>query len=95
MKTFKEKIEIDKLSNLNYLPNWAIENLNGKIDLFVNFISFQEMEPDIVENYAFHIQRLEPEFLLLRNLEKESKKKLMEIWVLIKPILKDDYFFLF
>ena len=88
----KEKIEIDKLSNLNYLPNWAIENLNGKIDLFVNFISFQEMEPDIVENYAFHIQRLEPEFLLLRNLREGKQKKTNGNLGVKKPILKDDYF---
>ena len=91
----KEKIEIDKLSNLNYLPNWAIENLNGKIDLFVNFISFQEMEPDIVENYAFHIQRLEPEFLLLRNLREGKQKKTNGNLGVKKPILKDDYFFFF
>ena len=73
-KPVNSKIEIDTLSKLNFLPNWAIEKLDGKIDLFVNFISFQEMEPEIVKNYAQHIRKLNPDFLLLRNL-REGKQK--------------------
>ena len=72
-KPLEGNVGIDTLCKLNFLPNWAIEKLYGKIDLFVNFISFQEMEPEIVKNYALHIQRLNPDFLLLRNLRKESK----------------------
>ena len=42
----EKNLAIDTLSKLNFLPNWSIEKLVGKIDLFVNFISFQEMEPE-------------------------------------------------
>ena len=82
---------IDTLSKLNFLPNWSIERLEGKIDLFVNFISFQEMEPEIVKNYAYHIQRLNPKFLLLRNL-REGKQKAKGNKLGVKnPIKAKDY----
>ena len=65
------------------LPNWKIEDLRGSIDLFVNFISFQEMEPHIVSNYILHVQRLSPKWVLLRNLREgkqlASGKKLVSI----------------
>ena len=71
---------------------WQIEKLKGKIDLFVNFISFQEMEPEIVNNYCKYIRELNPEFILLRNI-KEGKKKKDEniVYGVEKPILADDY----
>lgn len=49
------------------LMPWQLPILKGSVDLFVNFISFQEMEPDIVRNYARHVDRLRPRYLLLRN----------------------------
>lgn len=88
-------IEIDTLYKWNFLPNWSIESLDGKIDLFVNFISFQEMEPEIVKNYAYHIQRLNPDFLLLRNL-REGKQKAKGNRVGVKnPIKRRDYLIFF
>lgn len=71
---------------------WQIEKLKGKIDLFVNFISFQEMEPEIVNNYCKYIRELNPEFILLRNI-KEGKKKKDEntVYGVENPILADDY----
>lgn len=33
------------------LPNWRIRDVNGRFDVFVNSFSFQEMEPDVVEQY--------------------------------------------
>ena len=86
-----EKLEIDELCKLNFLPNWSIETLKGKIDLFVNFISFQEMEPNIVGNYASHVQKLEPEFLLLRNLREGKQKSIKGRLGVNQPILGDDY----
>lgn len=71
---------------------WQIPKLKGQIDLFVNFISFQEMEPEIVKNYCQHIRRLKPGFILLRNI-KEGKKvrdKKNPVGV-IDPILGEDY----
>jgi putative sugar O-methyltransferase len=34
------------------LPNWRVEDVTGDFDLFVNAYSFQEMEPDVVEQYV-------------------------------------------
>jgi putative sugar O-methyltransferase len=82
------KSEFDAINTCS----WQIEKLQGKIDLFVNFISFQEMEPEVVNNYCSHIRRLNPEFVLLRNI-KEGKKKKDEntLYGVEKPILADDY----
>ena len=62
------------------LCTWQIEKLYGKIDLFVNFISFQEMEPEIVQNYLNIVSKLGPKYILLRNLREgkqiKTKKKM-------------------
>lgn len=52
---------------------WQLPKVTGELDLFVNFISFQEMEPDIVENYLGHVSRLNCKYVLLRNL-REGKQ---------------------
>lgn len=54
------------------LMPWQIPAIKGEVDLFVNFFSFQEMEPDVVENYARFVDRCNPTYLLLRN-QKEGK----------------------
>ena len=35
------------MKKLNCLPNFDIDKINGKIDIFINFISFQEMELEL------------------------------------------------
>jgi len=40
------------------LPNWRIEDISGPLDVFVNTYSFQEMEPDVVENYVARVASL-------------------------------------
>ena len=72
-KKLTEAFTFDDLLQFSFLPNWKIEDLRGSIDLFVNFISFQEMEPHIVSNYILHVQRLSPKWVLLRNL-REGKQ---------------------
>jgi putative sugar O-methyltransferase len=81
----------EKYKALN-LASWQIEKLEGKIDLFVNFISFQEMEPDVVQNYCNHIDRLQPKYILLRNM-LEGKRKRDENFLsgVDEPILGEDY----
>lgn len=71
---------------------WQLPRLEGKIDLFVNFVSFQEMEPPVVRNYLAQVQRLEPELVLLRNLRegKQVARKPGDIGVK-DPILGSDY----
>lgn len=54
------------------LMPWQIPAIKGEVDLFVNFFSFQEMEPDVVENYARFVNSYNPSYLLLRN-QKEGK----------------------
>ena len=34
------------------MPNYRLPDLTGEFDVFVNSFSFQEMEPDVVENYV-------------------------------------------
>jgi putative sugar O-methyltransferase len=52
---------------------WQLPAVQGSIDLFVNFISFQEMEPHVVRNYLQQVDRLGARFVLLRNL-REGKQ---------------------
>jgi len=70
------QIHIDDLrreASAAVLCSWQLPQLRGKVDLFVNFISFQEMEPEVVENYLGHVRRLEARHVLLRNL-REGKQ---------------------
>ena len=88
----KDEILIEDIKRCAVLNSWDIEKLDGKIDLFVNFISFQEMEPHIVENYLTHVKRLNPKWILLRNMRegKQIKKSEDEVGVEV-PIKKEDY----
>lgn len=86
-----QAIEIEKLKSASVLCSWQIEQLQGEIDLFVNFISFQEMEPDVVENYLHHVDRLKPRWILLRNMQ-EGKQIKREGHVGVEvPIKSSDY----
>jgi len=91
----KDILDIDQLKTQYKAINtcsWQIEKLEGTIDLFVNSISFQEMEPDVVQNYCNHIDRLEPKFILLRNILEGKRKKSNEFAAGVdEPILGDDY----
>ncbi|MCB5189977.1 putative sugar O-methyltransferase [Methylobacillus arboreus] len=88
----EQTIEIDALPTASVLASWQIEKLQGKVDLFVNFISFQEMEPEIVSNYLQQVVRLQTTWILLRNMRegKQVRKKPDDIGVDI-PIKSEDY----
>jgi putative sugar O-methyltransferase len=87
----KASIEIYSLPQASVLCSWQIEKLQGQVDLFVNFISFQEMEPHIVKNYLSHVARLGTRWILLRNM-REGKQLRKNDWVGVDtPILADDY----
>jgi putative sugar O-methyltransferase len=63
-----EKIELANITeSATVLCSWQLPRVVGTVDLFVNFISFQEMEPAVVANYAEHVSRLGARYLLLRN----------------------------
>ena len=67
------RLDIDALRSPNgaaiFCP-WQLPKLQGPVDLFVNFISFQEMEPDVVANYLAEVERLEARYVLLRNIRE-------------------------
>lgn len=85
-------IAIDALPIASVLASWQIEKLQGKVDLFVNFISFQEMEPEIVSNYLQQVARLETTWILLRNMRegKQVRKNAGDVGV-ETPIKSEDY----
>ncbi len=88
----EQTIEINALPTASVLASWQIEKLQGKVDLFVNFISFQEMEPEIVSNYLQQVARLQTTWILLRNMRegKQVRKKPDDVGVDI-PIKSEDY----
>jgi len=87
----KEKIPIKSLGKITLLPTWKVEILEGRIDLFVNFISFQEMEPFIVKNYIKNLMKLKPTWILLRNLREGKQKTDGKKLGVKKPIVSEDY----
>jgi hypothetical protein len=46
---------------------WQLPRVKGQVDLFANFMSFQEMEPDVVRNYIKMVQPLVKYHVLVRN----------------------------
>lgn len=69
------EVALESLKKAAVLCPWQIEQLVGKVDLFVNFISFQEMEPEVVDNYLHHVNRLQARWILLRNLREGKPLK--------------------
>ncbi len=71
---------------------WQLPRVSGKVDLFVNSVSFQEMEPAVVENYAGHVARLGTDRLLLRNSVAGKEVVRVEGQAgVVKPIRREDY----
>jgi putative sugar O-methyltransferase len=91
-----EHIDIDELRAQGYraavLCAWQLPRLRGRFNLFVNSVSFQEMEPRVVENYAALVQERVDDYLLLRNsiTGKTVAQHDGEIGV-VRPIVRDDY----
>ncbi len=85
-------IDINQLPQASVFCAWQIEKLQGNVDLFVNFISFQEMEPHVVKNYLSHVARLDARWALLRNMRegKQIRKGNSRVGV-DTPIMSDDY----
>ena len=87
----KSSIEIAQLTIATVLCSWQIEKLRGEVDLFVNFISFQEMEPHIVQNYLSHVMRLKARWVLLRNMREGKQLRKNGFSGVDTPILGEDY----
>ena len=88
----RERIEVPRSAQQMVLCPWQLPRLQGQVDLFVNFISFQEMEPEVVGNYLSHVERLGAKFVLLRNLrEGKPVKSEQRKYGVATPILGADY----
>jgi len=71
---------------------WQLPKPKGTVDLFVNFISFQEMEPLVVRNYLNHADRLGTGHVLMRNLREGKEKAATEDSLGVRePIRGQDY----
>jgi putative sugar O-methyltransferase len=71
---------------------WQLSRLQGQIDLFVNYISFQEMEPHVVQAYLEQVDRLQTRYVLLRNLREGKAKKSEKVKYGVEtPLLAQDY----
>jgi len=71
---------------------WQLPKLIGSVDLFWNFISFQEMEPPVVQYYLDHCRRLEAKYVLLRNLREGKQRRAPGSLIGVdQPILGSDY----
>lgn len=46
---------------------WQLPKVKGSFELFVNASSFQEMEPEVLDNYISYINKLVTGHLLLKN----------------------------
>lgn len=60
-------IELKKRYKVVVLCPWQLPKLTGQVEMFANFMSFQEMEPDVVRNYIKLVQPLVSDYALMRN----------------------------
>ena len=71
---------------------WQLPKVQGKFELFVNASSFQEMEPEVVENYSKEVNRLVTHYLLLKNSKCGKARAQNESQIGVKnPVLESDY----
>lgn len=70
---------------------WQLEKVTGSFEMFFNSASFQEMEPEVVENYARDVSRLVTHFLVLKN-SRHGKQLASENKIGVeKPTKHEDY----
>jgi putative sugar O-methyltransferase len=70
---------------------WQLPRLSGEVDLFVNFISFQEMEPAVVQGYLQQVTRLGVRHVLLRNLREGKEVARGDGLGVREPVRGEDY----
>jgi putative sugar O-methyltransferase len=90
-----KRIPVDGLSPATVLCSWQLPRLEGKVDLFVNFISFQEMEPHVVDNYIEQVIRLGAKYVLLRNSTTGKPIKTGADVGVQEPVVRESYLHMF
>lgn len=88
---WKTNTEASRLEGFFARPNYDCLNLHGKIDLVVNYHSFQEMEPHVVKAYIDKINEWEATYILLRNIREGKQLKTESAAGVVTPIKTDDY----
>ena len=88
---WEEDRSIDSLKGVFVRPNWDVTKLQGTVDLFVNFHSFQEMEPHVTKRYISELFRWKPEYLLLRNIKEGKQLATASSAGVEKPTTSQDY----
>jgi putative sugar O-methyltransferase len=69
------EVPVPKPGHQMVLCPWQLPKVRGMVDLLWNFISFQEMEPEVVQFYLAEGRRLGAKYVLLRNLREGKQKK--------------------
>ena len=82
--------EMKKKYRCAILCPWQLEKLRGEFDLFANFMSFQEMEPGVVLNYARIVQKLTREFVLLRSSVRGKRGAASGKTGVLEPLTTDE-----
>lgn len=94
-----ETIDLDELRReyrAAVLCPWQLPRLRGSFELFVNSVSFQEMEPSVVRNYGSQIDRLVTRYLLLRNSRHGKNVATSETEIGVDtPLRREDYLEIF
>lgn len=91
----RERIEVSSLPDFSVMCSWQLPKIVGEIDLFVNLISFQEMEPQVVTNYVDLVLKLSPKWILLRNMREGKQRSSGNGPGVEEPVLSEDYLRMF
>ena len=87
-----DSIPIPEIGTKMVICPWQLPKIEGNVDLFVNYISFQEMEPEVVKNYLQHVNRLKTRYILLRNLREGKAPKSKNVAYGVEtPVTGADY----
>jgi putative sugar O-methyltransferase len=72
-------------------PSWRIEDIAFDCDVFVNSFSFQEMEPDVVDNYVEVVCAKRVEYAVSLNSRKgTAKAQKAGEWGSLRPVTSAD-----
>jgi putative sugar O-methyltransferase len=71
---------------------WQLPKIKGNFELSVNYVSFQEMEPEVVKNYVTYLNALTSNYVLMRN-SRYGKQIASQPYTfgVIKQTTREDY----
>jgi putative sugar O-methyltransferase len=68
---------------------WQLPLVSGSVDLFANFMSFQEMEPSVVSGYCELVEPLTERYVLLRNSATGKQQSAVGQLGVLEPVTTD------